>query len=979
MTHSAWQFKCTGWPWWVVLPLAAAGVWGIVRLHRRELSTLPAVLRRRLLFLRGAVVGLMILYFLEPNFSRTSTEQTLPAVAVIVDQSGSMAVTDDMMPESARLNEAIGLGLVPVSSRSGTTNASDATAGLDRGILTKALAKLKGLSRHQRASRLAVEKVIPALNGQARVSLFGLDTRLQPLDRFDGAAFLPNRNTDFETALGELARDTAQDYLGGVILLTDGRQSAGLDPAPVIRAMHARGAVVSGLLVGDPGEPPDAVVAEISGPSEVFLGENTPMSVRYRVTGSGDLDWDLVLTENGRELARRPARDTRGWEYENFAFPATNSGVNVYRARIEPARDPAANHVMEASGNATLEIWKTVNGSRVADFFGTPAADQRPTTTRQLTALQYNRRGERYAARLRGFLIPPQTGDYIFWIASDDGSELWLSPSGEPGAKRRVAYVTDFVNEARWDVYPSQRSQPVTLHASQPCYFEILHKQGSGEDHLAVGWLLPDGAFERPIRSNRLTSYDEQSIRRMQERKESLARAVTNGWKEASLANNAAETSVTVNQDSMKVLLVDSTPRWESRYLAAMFERDRRVTLTRRYHSIILDDPKLSLLPKTQEEWDAYDMVCLGDLDAHELPPAQQQFLLNFVAKRGGFLACLAGPRGLPQSFSLGQLSDLLPVRVGAPPNRDQEPVRVALTRQGADHPITQVLDDPLNNEKLWPLLPPLQWVAEGVIAKPGATVLLTSKTPAKTPIVAFQRYGAGRVFWIGTEETWRWRDRLGDRVHQTFWLQAMRWGLAGRLRGKDPRLQAGLDRSLIGLGETAELKARIASAAGTAASASPVPAPAFTLELLDEQGKVAANLSDRFSWTPAPELPGLWRLSLENLPEGRWRVSVGHPDASLKQLVETREILVRGQNSTEGLDLSGDLPGLTRMAGAGGGLAGTMDQTDTILRDMAGRLKPRWLEHRQTIRLWNSYPAMLLLMALLCIEWVLRKRQGLP
>src|SRR5208337_5630334 len=93
--------------------------------------------------------------------------------------------------------------------------------------------------------------------------------------------------------------------------------------------------------------------------------------------------------------------------------------------------------------------------------------------------------------------------------------------------------------------------------------------------------------------------------------------------------------------------------------------------------------------------------------------------------------------------------------------------------------------------------------------AKPGAAVLLAAQNPAKTPIVVAHRYGAGRVFWMGTDESWRWRDRLGERVHQTFWLQVMRWGLAGRLRGQDPRLQVGLDRYLLAPLETAELKAR--------------------------------------------------------------------------------------------------------------------------------------------------------------------------
>ena len=976
--HSGWQFTCTGWHWWVVLPLAILAVWGITRLRQAELSSSTPALRTRLLILRGCALALVILFFLEPTFSRSVSGRILPTVAVLVDQSGSMAVRDEMMPETARLSEAIGFGLLPASPRLGGTNAGPLTPAPTRQTVpaaTNALAALAELPRYERATRLARERVLPGLEGKARISVLGLDSHLQALDLAASQTVLPNRTTDFETVLSELARNSGQDYLGGVLLLSDGRQSAGLDPTPIIRGLRARGAVFSGILVGDPGEPPDAVVAEISAPGEVFLGETTPLNVRYRITGSGDMDWDLVVSAGGHEAVRRAVRETHGWEYENFLFAATNTGVNVYRARLEPARDPAANRLMDLTGSATLEVWKNVSGSRVADFFGTPLATNAPTAQLAISSLQYSGRGEQYAARVRGFLIPPQTGDYVFWIASDDGSEFWVSASADPSQKAKVAHVADYVPQGHWNDRPSQRSQPITLQASHPCYFEILHKQGSGEDHLAVGWTLPDGVLERPIRSEHLTRYDDQSIQKLNQRREALARVQASSWKEASLANNAADASVTVNQDSMKVLLVDSTPRWESRYLAAMFERDRRVALTRRYHSIILDDPGTSLLPRSQAEWDAYDMVCLGDLDTHELPPLQQQFLANFVARRGGFLVFLAGPRGMPHSFILSQLSDLLPVRVSAPLDHDQEPVRVALTREGNEHAITRVLNDPLHNEQVWPLLPPLQWIAAGVVAKPAATVLLTARTPAKTPVVAFQRYGAGRVFWIGTEETWRWRDRLGDRVHQTFWLQAMRWGLAGRLRGKDHRLQVGLDRSLMNTGESAELKAQLADA-NAASSARP---PVLSLEQLDDRGEVIADLSGRFNWTPLPESPSLWRLSIQNIPEGNWRVRVGHPDPSLKQIVETREFIVRGESSAEGLDLSGDLPALTRMAIAGGGMAGTMDQTSAILQDMSSKLKPRWQERRESVRLWNSYPPMLLVIGLLCIEWLVRKRHGLP
>jgi hypothetical protein len=952
-------------------------------LYRLELAAITPKLRRRLLLLRGTALVLLVLFLMEPAYTRRSTEKVLPLVAVIVDQSGSMAVKDESMAPGQKLAEAIGLNLFPANIRPLKTNAPQQAAS-DKAILDSALpdsalarglASLSALSRYERAVKLAKQTVIPALRDKARLKVFAMDTGLAPLDPDHPATLLPNRATDFQACLAALARNWAQDYVGAVVFLSDGRQTAGADPVPVIRSLRARGALVAGIMVGDPGIPPDAVVAEISGTSEVFLGEHVPMTVRYRISGADDMDWDLVMTHQAKELERRQVRGNGSWQYQTFAFPATNAGISLYQARLELSREQSADTPLSPSGSVTLELWNNINGDYVADLLKSPNFKRPPSSTGSFAQLQYSGRGQQYGARIRGFLIPPQSGNYTFGICSDDSSELWLSPSEDPKAKSKVAYISGYVPVGAWDSRPSQKSQPVTLQARKPYYFEILHKQGGGEDHLAVDWLLPDGSRERPIPSTRLAQYDDQTLARLARHKKEAAQARTNLWKEASLANNTAEFSVAVNQDPIKVLLVDSTPRWESRYLAAMFERDRRVSFTRRYHSVIIEDRNTPLLPKNQSEWDACDMVCLGDLDTNELPPDQQQYAANFVAQRGGFLVCLAGPRGLPRAFSLGTMANLLPVRLSLQSSRDPEPVTVALTPEGADHPVMQVLNDPGYNQKLWPLLPPLQWIADTVVAKPGATVLLTAQNPARTPIVALQRFGAGRVFWVGTEETWRWRDRLAERVHQTFWLQVMRWGLAGRLRGKDPRLQVGLDRYLMTPSEAAELKARVSTKNGQPLT----EPPRVKVEQIAPGGQPIPESARSLEMLPVAGAPGIWQLSLNGLDEGSWRITTTHRHAELKGLAEVRDLIVRSQNGLEGLDLGGDLPGLTRMAAVGGHLAGAMDQARPILQDLASKLKPRSQEHRETLRLWNSYLTLLLVVALLSAEWVMRKRLGLP
>ncbi len=51
--------------------------------------------------------------------------------------------------------------------------------------------------------------------------------------------------------------------------------------------------------------------------------------------------------------------------------------------------------------------------------------------------------GNNYGARIRGFLVPPETGDYRFWIAADDRGVLFLSTDDSPDNKIVVAYTPE--------------------------------------------------------------------------------------------------------------------------------------------------------------------------------------------------------------------------------------------------------------------------------------------------------------------------------------------------------------------------------------------------------------------------------------------------------------------------------------------------------------------------------------------------------
>ncbi|UOQ77186.1 PA14 domain-containing protein [Hymenobacter sp. 5516J-16] len=186
-----------------------------------------------------------------------------------------------------------------------------------------------------------------------------------------------------------------------------------------------------------------------------------------------------------------------------FVLPAAGSTSSTPPATSAPA-------VCSATGSILREQWNNVGGSAVADI----PVQTAPASTSQLTQFESSRNlGDNYGARIRGYLCPPQTGAYTFWLAGDDNCELWLSSDGDPARKVRIASINGYTNSREWNKYASQKSAPITLTAGQRYYIEALHKEQGGDDQVSVAWQLPDGTMEGPIPGSRLSPYTGSSAR----------------------------------------------------------------------------------------------------------------------------------------------------------------------------------------------------------------------------------------------------------------------------------------------------------------------------------------------------------------------------------------------------------------------------------------------------------------------------------
>ena len=145
--------------------------------------------------------------------------------------------------------------------------------------------------------------------------------------------------------------------------------------------------------------------------------------------------------------------------------------------------------VIATDSAITRDVWTGIAGTAVSDLPLTTA----PSSTSLITSLEGPQNSDdNYGSRLRGYLTAPTTGTYKFWLTADEAAELWISDDGEPVNAFKRAELTAPVGYRNWAA--GAVSPLLYLEAGNRYYVEVRHKEGTGADHVSVGWLKPGDA-----------------------------------------------------------------------------------------------------------------------------------------------------------------------------------------------------------------------------------------------------------------------------------------------------------------------------------------------------------------------------------------------------------------------------------------------------------------------------------------------------
>ncbi|MCZ6792514.1 MAG: hypothetical protein O7J95_02740, partial [Planctomycetota bacterium] len=312
---------------------------------------------------------------------------------------------------------------------------------------------------------------------------------------------------------------------------------------------------------------------------------------------------------------------------------------------------------------------------------------------------------------------------------------------------------------------------------------------------------------------------------------------------EASDANNRRDFWVDVLSSEARVLYVDGGARWEYRFLENTWNRDESVDLDA---FLVTRPPDRRLpedFPRQRERLFGYDVVVIGDVESELFTPKEQSQVAEFVTAHGGTLILIAGPRAMPYSWSGTPLEALLPVELApsiptaaAGARLASSGLQLALTPEGERLSELRLVPGRERNSQLWGLLPTLGWVNPVRGLRAGSTALARLETRAAAeppredggddgsagpeeaptvPVFASRVAGFGKVFYAGTDSTWKWRFRFGDLFYQRFWRQLIRWAVAERPGAADDHARLGTNQLLYDWLEPVEIQAIVEVAPG--------------------------------------------------------------------------------------------------------------------------------------------------------------------
>jgi hypothetical protein len=347
--------------------------------------------------------------------------------------------------------------------------------------------------------------------------------------------------------------------------------------------------------------------------------------------------------------------------------------------------------------------------------------------------------------------------------------------------------------------------------------------------------------------------------------------------------------------------------------------------------------------------------------------------LADFVDVRGGGLLALGGDSSFAEGGWAGTpLAEVLPVVIEPTRSKTAQPYFAELvvrpTRAGQDHPATQITDKVADAPAKWRDLPPLTSLNPIRDAKAGATVLLTGLDSSNREqiVLAYQRYGRGKALALPVQDTWMWRMHekmaVDDPTHRNFWQRLTRW----LVDGVPDRVVVTAAPDHVQKGEPVTITAQVVDPEYKG-----IDDGRITAHVTSPSGKVE---DVPMSWTVKRE--GEYTAKYTPNDDGTVKIVVGGTDREGKDVTRGSTTVRVAPSDAEYFDAAMRAPLLKRIADETEGRFFTADQSSSLVDAIT--YSGKGITVIEEKELWDMPFILLLLLALMGVEWSFRRAKGL-
>lgn len=440
--------------------------------------------------------------------------------------------------------------------------------------------------------------------------------------------------------------------------------------------------------------------------------------------------------------------------------------------------------------------------------------------------------------------------------------------------------------------------------------------------------------------------------------------------------NNTRDFVISGKPESIKVLVIETLPRWEYRFIRNALSRDPGVDV-----DCLLLHPQLGKgdgpdyiqeFPSKLEDLQKYDVVFIGDVGLGEdgLTAEQANLIKGLIENQASGVVFIPGAQGKQFELSETDLYDLLPVILDEENKEgfsDMTATSMRLTGEGEKSLLTMLGDDERENETIWQSLPGFYWQAPVVRAKAGSKILAINDTrrneSGRLPILVTSRAGSGKVLYMAIDSAWRWRRGVEDLYHYRFWGQVARWMSYQRNMAAGERVRLFFSPERPKPGESVFISANAFTTEGA-----PLAEGSVSVDLVRPDGtsrRIELETEKDATWGAFKgkfkvDQPGIWTL----------KAFVSGDEASA---VETK--IISQTDPIEKTGLPARLDVLKEMATVSQGKVVTANQLEDLVNEINALPEPKPLV--SSMKLWAHWLSPLILIILLAIFWVGRKLNG--